>query len=68
MCYMNNQECLEMLRNVLLNGHVHTLYRDDTILTHDFLLKFLSLSKDNTTTKKIIEIVKETQTQSFQNA
>ena len=45
MGYMHHQECLEMFKNVLLNGHVHTLYRDDTILTHDFLLKFLDLSK-----------------------
>lgn len=57
-----------MLRNVLLNGHVHTLYRDDTILTHDFLLKFLDYTKNNATTKKIIDIVKETQVQSFQHA
>lgn len=45
MGYMHHQECLDMFRNALLNGHVHTLYRDDTILTHDFLLKFLELSK-----------------------
>jgi hypothetical protein len=68
MGYMNHQECLDMLRNVLLNGHVHTLYRDDTILTHDFLLKFLEYTKTNAITKKIIDIVKETQVQSFQNA
>jgi len=45
MGYMHHQECLDMFRNVLLNSHVHTLYRDDTILTHDFLLKFLEISK-----------------------
>ncbi len=45
MGYMQHQEPLDMFRNVLLNGHVHTLYRDDTILTHDFLLKFLELCK-----------------------
>ncbi len=43
--YMHHQECLDMCKNVLLNGHVHTLYRDDTILTHDFLLKFLEMIK-----------------------
>ncbi|CAF1006447.1 unnamed protein product [Brachionus calyciflorus] len=65
--YMQHQNCLEMFRNVLLNSHVHTLYRDDTILTHDFLLKFLELVK-NSSAKKLIEIVKDTQLASFQNA
>lgn len=45
MGYMQHQECLDMFRNTLLNGHVHALYRDDTILTHDFLLKFLETTK-----------------------
>ena len=45
MGYMHHQDCLDMFKSVLLNSHVHTLYRDDTILTHDFLLKFLEISK-----------------------
>lgn len=48
MGYMQHQECLDMFRNTLLNGHVHALYRDDTILTHDFLLKFLETTKKYT--------------------
>jgi len=90
MGYMQHQECLDMFRNVLLNGHVHTLYRDDTIITHDFLLKHFETIKGflffllnvrfrvfdflisylfrNATTKKLIEIIKETQPLSFQNA
>ena len=68
MGYMHHQDCLDMFRHALLNGHVHTLYRDDTILTHDFLLKFLELTKSNTSSKKMIDIVKETQSQSLQNA
>ena len=42
---MNNQDCLEMFRNVLLNSHVHCLYRDDFIQTHAFLIQCLESSK-----------------------
>jgi hypothetical protein len=65
---MQHQECLDMFRNVLLNSHVHVLYRDDTILTHEFLLKFFELSKSQSVSKKLIEIVKETQALSFNNS
>jgi NCK-associated protein 1 len=66
MSYMHHQDTLDMFKNVLLNSNVHVLYRDDCVQTHSYLLQLLETAKSNPNAKKLIEVVRETQ--SIQNS
>jgi 6-phosphogluconate dehydrogenase len=57
---MANGSYLDMLKSVLLNNQVQTLYRNECVLTHDFLSK---ISKLKPNTNKLSEILKEKQTE-----
>ncbi len=43
--FMSHPECIDMFKSVLLNSHIHSLYRDDCVQTHSFLTQCLEATK-----------------------